>query len=136
LATLLDDNELRALRAEASAELTCAEVIGTVTAAEVLVGKTKAYARVVAHGSVEQVNLAQERITKAVVVAKDQIDKAEALADQALERARGAEGELEAAQARASNAEERVEILTDTLRRVPTPSLIATVPDVSTRTLH
>ena len=136
MATLLDDNQLRALRAEASAELTCAEVIGTVMAAEVLVGKTKAHARMVAQGAVEQVNLAQERVTKAVVVAKDQIDKAEALADQALERARAAEGELEAAQARASNAEERVEILTDMLRRVPTPSLGATVPDISTRTLH
>ena len=83
---MLDDNQLRALRAEASAELTCAEVIGTVMAAEVLVRKRKTHARMVAQGAVEQVNLAQERVTKAVVVAKDQIDKAEALADQALER--------------------------------------------------
>lgn len=137
---LLHESERRASRAQTSAELTCAEPTGAVSAAEVLVERTEAHTPMVAQGAIEQAELAQERFAKAIASAQQRIDEAEALANQAVERARAAESEFGAAQARALNAEERVEILTDLLRRklsltAATPSSSET-PDPAARTLH
>jgi hypothetical protein len=137
---LLHESERMALRAEASAELTCAETIGALSAAEVLVERAEVRALAVAQRAIQQAEVAQERLAKAVALAQQRIDEAEALANQALEHARAAESELGAAQYRAANAEERAEILTDLLGRklslvAPKPSASDT-PDLTVRTLH
>jgi hypothetical protein len=129
-----------ASRAEASAESTCAETIGALGAAEVLVERAEVRALAVAQRAIKQAEVAQERVAKAVALAQQRIDEAEALANQALERALSAESEFGAAQARAANAEERVGILTDLLGRklslaAPKPSASDT-PDLTVRTLH
>ena len=139
-AVLLHESERMASRAEASAELTCAETIGALSAAEVLVERAEVRAVSVAQRAIKQAEVAQERVAKAVALAQQRIDEAEALANQALEHARAAESEFGAAQDRAANAEERAEILNDLLGRklslaAPKPSASDT-PDLTVRTLH
>ena len=65
----------------------------------------------------EQVKLAHERIAKAEALAHERVEQAQASAQEGIERAQAAESRLRAAEARASDAEERFEQLNQALRR-------------------
>jgi hypothetical protein len=122
-ATLIRTSEQRALQAEERAEKVSAKAIEAVKAAQLRVEQTEAHVRQIEQHAAEQAKLAQERITKAEALAQERVDKAEAWAQEADERARAAQSRLQAAEMRASDAEEQLQRLTETLKRKLSPAV-------------
>ena len=116
-AELIRVSEQRASQAEEKAERVSAKAIEAVKAAQVRFEQTQAHARLIEQHAAEQAKLAEERVTKAEALAQERIDEAHLWAEKAEERARAAESQLKDAEARATDAEERLEHLNHALRR-------------------
>jgi hypothetical protein len=116
-AEIIRASEQRAVQAEEKAQKVSARAIEALRAAQLTVEQSQAQARLAEQQAVEQAKLAQERIAKAEALSHERIEKAQAWAQEAEERAMTAEGQLKAAEARATDAEERLEHLNQALRR-------------------
>jgi hypothetical protein len=116
-AALLRQSEQRAVFAEDKAEKVSAKALEAIKAAQLRIEQTEMRARQVEQHAAEQVQLAQDRIAKSEAMAQERVEKVERWAHDAEERARAAIASLQAAEVRASDAEERLQHLTDNLRR-------------------
>jgi GTPase Era involved in 16S rRNA processing len=116
-AELIRASEQRASHAEEIAEKVSAKAAEAVRAAQLRIEQTQAHARLLEQHAAEQVKLAHERIAKAEALAHERVEQAQASAQEGIERAQAAESRLRAAEARASDAEERFEQLNQALRR-------------------
>jgi predicted S18 family serine protease len=116
-AALLRNSEQRAMFAEDKAEKVSAKALEAIKAAQLRIEHTEMRARQVEQHAAQQVQLAQDRIANSEALAQERVEKVERWAHDAEERARAAVASLQAAEVRASDAEERLHHLTDKLRR-------------------
>jgi hypothetical protein len=114
---LIRTSEQRASHAQEKAEKISAKALEAVRAAQLRIEQTQSHARLVEQHAAEQAKLAEERIAKTEALAQERIEKAQAWAQEAEERARSAECQLQEAQARAIDAEDRLEHLNQALSR-------------------